>query len=283
VRRAAVFAVGLAVIGVMTGCADQDRMAHAESLAAAARLRPGRIVAGAFLLTSFARIDRPDRPVTLYIEGDGLAWLSRTEPSADPTPRVAIGLALAAADPGANVVYLARPCQFTPMALDPRCAIPYWTGKRYAPEVVASLDAAVTHFAGLVPGQPIRLVGYSGGGALAALVAAGRHDVVSIRTVAGNLDDEFVNRLHQVSAMPQSLDAITVAPRLAAIPQIHFSGADDSMVPPAVAERFAAAVGLDCARVVVLPGMGHESDWPARWPALLAIEPACTGQPQSPG
>ncbi len=32
------------------------------------------------------------------------------------------------------------------------------------------------------------LIGYSGGGAIAALVAADRNDILSLRTVAGNLD-----------------------------------------------------------------------------------------------
>jgi len=281
--RIALFAGALAAMGGMTGCADQDRMAHAVALAEPAHLRREQLQAGLFLLTTFMRIDRPDRALTIYIEGDGQAWLLRTQPSPDPTPREAVGLALAAADPATNVLYLARPCQFAPRALSPRCDVAYWTGKRYAPEVVASLDAAVTHYASFVPNQPIRLVGYSGGGALAVLVAAGRHDVASIRTVAGNLDNEFVNRLHQVSAMPGSLDAVDVAQRVSAIPQIHFSGADDTVVPPTVAERFAAAAGHDCARVVLVPGMAHESDWAARWPALLAIEPFCTGTSQSPG
>jgi hypothetical protein len=264
---------------VLSGCTTLDRGAHAEALAQPAGLKREQVAGGDFVLTAFARITRPDQPLDVYIEGDGLAWISRSEPSLDPTPREATGLALAAADPADNVVYLARPCQFTPMALNPRCGIPYWTGKRFAPEVVASLNDAVNHFAAQVPGRSINLIGYSGGGALAVLIAARRTDVASIRTVAGNLDDEFVNRLHQVSAMPQSENPIDAAGRVAAIPQIHFSGGGDTVVPPVVAQRFVRATGGRCAQARTVPGASHDGDWSRLWPALLEIRPECAGSP----
>ena len=126
VSRAALLAL------VLAGCADPNL--HADAMAQTAHLRRAQVTTDSFVLTSFYRITRPDLPLTVYIEGDGLAWRSRTEPSADPTPHQALGLALAAADPAANVVYLARPCQFTPMAANPRCDKAYWTNKRFADE-----------------------------------------------------------------------------------------------------------------------------------------------------
>ena len=94
----------------------------------------------------------------------------------------------AVAGPAPNVAYLARPCQFMPMDRNPQCAVPYWTGKRYTPEVIASMNDAVDRLVARVPGQPVNLIGYSGGGAVAVLIAARRHDVATLRTVAGNLD-----------------------------------------------------------------------------------------------
>jgi hypothetical protein len=263
------------LINVTTGCTALDRNAHAEALAQPAGLKREQVATDDFVLTAFARITRVDRPLDVYIEGDGLAWVARNEPSLDPTPREATGLGLAAADPAPNVVYLARPCQFTPMALNPRCGIPYWTGKRFAPEVVASVNEAVDHFAAQLPGRPVNLVGYSGGGALAVLVAARRTDVASIRTVAGNLDDEFVNGLHGVSAMPESENPIDVAGQVATIPQIHFSGGSDTVVPPAVAQRFVHAAGGRCAQARTVPDVTHDGDWSRLWPALLEIKVEC--------
>lgn len=276
--RAERWACGLVctlAVGLTSGCASLDRDAHAQTLAEAGGLHRETVQGGPFVLTVFSRITRPDAPVRIYIEGDGLAWLSRTEPSLDPTPVAATGLALAAADTSPNVVYLARPCQFTPMSQNPTCNVTYWTGKRFAPEVVDAMNDAVGRIAARVPGQRVGLVGYSGGGAIAALVAARRDDVVSLRTVAGNLDVAYVNRLHGVSAMPASLNPIDTAARLATIAQLHFSSAQDTVVPPEVAKRFAAAVGGSCVQTVVVAGVAHDGDWATRWPALLAQAPGC--------
>jgi len=197
-----------------------------ETLAGPAHLQRTQIAAGDFVLTAFYRLPHPDQPLTIYIEGDGLAWRSRSEPSDDPTPRQMTGLTLAAADPGSNVIYLARPCQFTPMAANPRCQVDYWTGKRFSEEVVASMNLAVSHFARQAPGQAIHLAGYSGGGAVAVLIAARRNDIASLRTVAGNLDHAAVNRLHRVSHMPASLNPTTPAVLL-----LKAQGADLLCIP----------------------------------------------------
>jgi hypothetical protein len=268
----------LSLLGALTGCAALDPDAHANALAEPAHLHRQLVDTGPFVLTAFSRISQPRKPLRVYIEGDGAAWLSRTEPALDPTPHEAMGLALAAKDRSPNVVYLARPCQFTPMAMNRRCAIPYWTGKRFAADVIESMNAAVSHFTALAPGQPVELVGYSGGGAVAVLIAARRTDVVSIRTVAGNLDDEFVNRLHDVSPMPESENAIDFASRVASIAQVHFSGAKDDVVPPAVAQRFVNATGTRCAQALTVPGLAHDSDWSRRWAALLEIVPMCRSE-----
>ena len=269
--------LSMLLISLMAGCATLDRNAHADALAAQAGLKRELIDTDGFVLTAYARISRRDEPLDLYIEGDGLAWISHSEPSLDPTPREATGLALAAADPAPNVVYVARPCQFTPMAMNPRCGVPYWTSKRFAPEVVASMNEAVSRFAARVSRQRINLMGYSGGGALAVLIAARRTDVASIRTMAGNLDDEFVNRLHGVSSMPQSENAIDFASRVASIAQVHFSGADDTVVPPVVAQRFVDATGGRCVQARTVPDMTHDGDWSRRLPALLRVRPVCVG------
>ncbi len=273
-RRTASLLVALA-LPALTGCASLDRDANADALAGPAGLKRMVMKADPFVLTTFARIRDPGQPVTVYIEGDGLAWLSRSEVSLDPTPREAMGLALAAADPSPNVVYLARPCQFTARAKNPTCGVPYWTGKRFAPEVVASMNQAVDQVAAQVPGQKINLVGYSGGGAVAVLIAASRKDVGSIRTAAGNLDHAEVNRLNKVSPLSGSLNAIDVAPQVAKIPQIHFSGATDTTVPPVIAERFRQAAGSSCVTVRTVPGTTHETGWRDRWRELLRDAPRC--------
>lgn len=243
---------------------------HADTLAQAAGLQHEQFAAGAFVLTSYVRFSQNNAPLTFYIEGDGLAWRNRNQASDNPTPYQALGLRLAAADHSANVVYLARPCQFTPMADNPSCAQTYWTDKRFAPEVIAAMDLAVTRYAARVKGQRLNLVGFSGGGAIAVLVAARRSDVASLRTVAGNLDHDAVNRWHQVMLMPASLNPIDVAVQVKHIPQLHFSGSDDKIVPTAITRSFVNKVGA-CAGLQIVDGLAHEGDWAAQWPQLLKL------------
>jgi pimeloyl-ACP methyl ester carboxylesterase len=263
----------LVCAALSVGCTALDAEVRAQRLARSAGLNAEVIHTDSFELMSFGRLRDPHESIHLYIEGDGRAWASKNTPALDPTPRHALALQLAARDPASNVVYLARPCQFT--AKDPHCDAAYWTGKRYAPEVVDALDEAVSQIAARAPGQPLQLIGYSGGGALAILVAARRSDVASIRTVAGNLDPEEVTRLNRVSGMPQSLNPIDEAQRVAHIAQLHFSGGDDRVVPPSIARRFATAAGGSCVRTEVVPSMGHEGDWAAIWSELLLESVDC--------
>lgn len=265
----------IALLLMLSGCSTPSK--HADALAQSGHLKRELVYVDGFVLTSFYRLTRPDLPLTLYIEGDGRAWESRNRPSTDPSPRKALGLALAARDPTANVVYLARPCQFTSMRDSQGCSAAYWTDKRYSEEVLAAMNHAVTHYVGA--GQLVNLVGYSGGGALAVLIASRRSDVISIRTVAGNLDHVAVNRLHGVSSMPESLNAIDVAQHVATIAQIHFSGANDKIVPLIIAQRFIETTGSGCASALVVANMTHESDWAQDWPELLAMTPVCTRTP----
>lgn len=268
------FAIGMSTLG---GCAGNPQQ-HADAVAYTAGLQREQIPTPLFLLTTYVRISRADQPLTIYIEGDGPAWRNRYQASANPTPMRALGLTLAAKDHSANVVYLARPCQFTAMLDNPRCEVAYWTGKRFAPEVITAMDIAVTHYASRTPGQRINLVGYSGGAAIAVLIAAQRQDIATLRSVAGNLDHDAVNRWHHVSLMPDSLNPINSAASVGHVPQIHFSGADDKIVPPVIAQNFRAKAG-SCARVHVVDGLSHEGDWAALWPRLLMLQPPCMKRP----
>lgn len=265
----------LACAALLVACASPDPRRHADELAAGAGLRRDVLQAGRFQLVAYVRIGRPGEPLDLYIEGDGRAWLSAGRLSNDPTPRRAIGLQLAVADPAPNVAYLARPCQYVDLR-SPPCDPAYWSGKRFAPEVIDAMDDAAGQLARKAGNGGLNLVGYSGGAAIAVLLAARRQDVASLRTVAGNLSVEQVNALHRVDAMPDSLDPIEVAPDLARLPQIHFAGARDKVIPPAIAQAFAArAANPACIRVVTEDSADHERPWADRWPRLLEQAPRC--------
>lgn len=206
----------------------------------------------------------------VYIEGDGRAWIRRRPPE-DPTPTDPVALNLALADGAPAVLYLARPCQFTTRATKGACALPYWSIRRFSEEVVSSMNLAVSGYKRESGARQIVIIGYSGGGAVAALIAAWRDDVALLITVAGTLDHRVWTSHHQVSPLTGSLNPVDQAARLAAIPQIHFVGADDEVVPPLVAESYMRALPFrNNARVIRIPGYDHPCCWDRDWPALLA-------------
>jgi len=250
----------LALMAFLNGCAPNP-----------VGFRREQIQTDRFLLTAYTKITDNSQPFDIYIEGDGLAWRSRTQPSLNPTPRNPLALALAARDPAANIIYIARPCQFTPMDEDQHCNPSYWTSRRFSEEVIASVNQAVDTLTGAATkNRRLNLIGYSGGGAVAVLVAARRHDVASIRTVAGNLDHDEVNRIHNVTPLYGSLNAIDQAAKVAAIPQLHFIGLKDDIVPPDIAARFRIASGpTRCVKLQTIANATHDSGWTELWPELL--------------
>ena len=261
-----------AVVGV------NNDLKEAETIAEQGKLRYELIESSPFVLTSFSNINNAGAPLFVYLEGDGYAWRSRTEASPDPTPNNPIALEIAALDaaahPGANVLYLARPCQYTPWKKNPACRSEYWTSRRYAEEVVAATNAAIGRAVQLGHTRGVHLFGYSGGAALAELVAARREDVLSLQSVAGNLDPEELNHYHGVSRL-NGLDAAATAPNLASIPQIHWQGTDDKVVPASIAMRWQKISGTpNCIILKQVSGVGHVAGWRNFWAMQIARNPS---------
>lgn len=255
---------------LLAGCISADPRTSAQNIANEGGLISEEFDTDPLPIMTWHRITPPVHSLRVYIEGDGFAWKNRTTPSDNPTPRNPTGLALAAADKDENVFYLARPCQFIGPPLPVNCRVTLWTQDRFSPAVIDAMNETLSRMVQRYPGVKLDLVGYSGGGNIAALLAERRSDARSLRTVAGNLDVAYVNALHHVTPMPRAKSAIDRAPALRALPQIHYSGEADTTVPPAVARRFQQAVGGRCVQTEVVSGMGHGSDWAVIWPRLLA-------------
>ncbi|MBN2453236.1 MAG: alpha/beta hydrolase [Candidatus Omnitrophica bacterium] len=265
------FAVLLAL--QLSGCAATssfiNRGAFCEDLAARNGFTKELIDAGTFKLLSYTRFTKRIEPVTIYIEGDGLAWKSRRCLSDDPTPKDTLVVELASVDPSENTAYLARPGQYS-LSGASECESAYWSSKRFSEEVIASMNMAVDRLKRISGADKVDLVGYSGGGAIAVLVAARRNDVASIRTIAGNLDTEALNRHHGVSALTGSLNPIDYASAISKVPQRHFVGTGDKTVPAFIAESFARRAGDNSGgSVIKVEGATHNTGWREKWPELL--------------
>lgn len=227
------------------------------------------LAAADFTLRGALRDDDPAATLHVYIEGDGRAWLGRTRPSPDPTPQQPVGAELALEDPAAAVLYLARPCQWRPETAAGTCDRHLWTTGRYAEGVVAGYVEILEQVRKSRQNGRLALIGYSGGGAIAALLAARMSEVDWLLTVAANLDTARWTTLHQVSALSASLNPAESADRARAIPQRHFVGALDTIVPLAVVAGYAER-GAGPASVQQLPGADHHCCWKSLWAGLLS-------------
>jgi pimeloyl-ACP methyl ester carboxylesterase len=276
-RLGTLLGIGILLAGCASPPSPQARTDAATALAARAGWKaadfPGRhfdlagfVPAGVASTTGAAR---KATTVTIYFEGDGLAWRGPDAPSDDPTPVHPVGLELALAHPGQAAAYIARPCQFG-SAAQASCDQRYWTDARYAPEVVEDMDHAVDLAKWRAGASRVVLVGYSGGGALAALVAARRHDVARLVTVAANVDVAEWTRVERLRPLSGSLDPADFTASLSAVPQVHFVGSDDIVVPPAIAHAFASRLPNSApVRVIEMKGFDHGCCWVQHWPELI--------------
>lgn len=213
---------------------------------------------------------RTGRILTVYLAGDGRAYVTPTRVSPDPTPTDPVALRLALADPATGpVAYLARPCQYVMPDHGRNCSRPYWTQKRYAPEIVSSLNTAIDILKQKTGTTELIFAGYSGGGALAVLVAARRSDVVGIVTIVSNLDLAYWTKRDNLTPLNGSLDPVDVGSKVASIPQIHFTGAKDTTVGPDVVQAYLSHLPpASPARMVVQPDFDHFCCWTDQWPEL---------------
>ncbi len=231
---------------------------------------------GIFELMTYHRFKEGQSTMHVYIEGDGRAWDRRNRLSADPTPSNPIALELAILDSADEVTYIARPGQFSSKE-GVKCDPIYWSVKRFAPEVVEAFNTVIDRLKERSKSKRVELIGYSGGGALVILIAASRKDVVSIRTVAGNLNPKAFCAYHKVSQLEGSMDPLDVAKKVAHIPQRHFVGSKDIVVPYSMAESFVKEAGSgDC--ITIVEGVSHKGGWTGQWKELLLLPLGSSGK-----
>lgn len=263
----------------LTACSSisvDNRKENVKSIATNAGFSGFSIQTDGFRLAGFSRIVKPISDLTIYIEGDGLAWLDRYTVSSNPTPKNPVALKLAILDPNNGVVYLGRPCQYVNLKTEKNCNSKYWTSHRFAEQIIDSYQQAIDTLLKTYKANGAHLVGFSGGGAIAALVAAKRKDILSLRTVAGNLDHIALSKHHRASILKGSLNPITVAASTNTIPQIHYSGGRDEIVPEWIANSFStAANGKTCSQSQTLPTASHSSGWENAWNKLIRAKPKC--------
>jgi hypothetical protein len=99
------------------------------------------------------------------------------------------------------------------------------------------------------------------------------NDVIAIVTVAANLDVAGWATLHGYSSLAGSLDPSRL-PRddmRNAIPEHHYVGSDDRIVPPWIVRSYAR--GRAAVTITEWPGFDHVCCWTSVWTDIVATLP----------
>lgn len=242
----------------------------AKRIAAPAWMIGREIPAGDYQITAYERIRKYNGTVNVYIEGN------------KPAPDYPVGLHLASKDDARNVIYLAQPCQYSGLIKDDEpCTL---TGEQpYGPQSLESMNAALDEIANRYDVQGFHLIGYDGGAAIAANLAARRKDILSLRTVAGILDTDAYNDANGLPRTGNPENPALKAQELAELPQYHFIGGQDTAVPPSVLHAyFQSLPPTRCVKYEMIQENEHVDGWVEKWPELLDRPVTCSlGAPET--
>lgn len=249
---------------LLTGCAAPETLLNRE----AERLHLTRsVVQGTDFqhLVYFHKTHDQDGELHVYLDGDGSPWLRHRFVSGNPTPRNPLVLRLMAQDPALSV-YLGRPCYFG-FGARPPCSAMLWTDQRYSNTVIDSMIAALRNIRHLLRSQKAVLIGFSGGGTLAMLMAERLEDVDGIVTIAGNLDPDAWTDRHHYAPLTGSENPTRHPPLPGSIFQLHLAGEKDTNVSPDLIRS--ALQRQPSPQLIVLPEADHDCCWEQPWPFIL--------------
>lgn len=205
---------------------------------------------GTYEIATYQKITDVKSDMHIYIEGDGYAFDAYGRPTSDPTPRGTLVRDMAMRDTAANVVYIARPCQFI---MSPACQESDWTDGRFSEQIIDSIASVVRSVSN---GRRIVLIGYSGGAMISGLVIT-RNPKLRVKkwvTIGGVLDHVAWTNHFGDRPLTKSLNL----KEMPHVPAIHYVGEHDNIVPP---ELIRAAVG-NSGKIVVIPNAGHSDLMP---------------------
>ena len=114
--------------------------------------------------------------------------------------------------------------------------------------------------------QRVLLVGYSGGGTLAVMMAPRLPEVVGLVSIAGNLDPEAWTKLHGYLPLSGSLNPALEPPLPPTLRQWYLEGLGDANIPASVIDRYVRRVPHN--RIRLYPKFDHVCCWRQEWPKI---------------
>lgn len=253
----------LAALAFLVGCTSAGQ--RLDQRAKAAGLNIIRAEAGTFPSVIYMKYGPGGGPLLVFLESDGKPWNDGRVPSVDPTTDrpLALEMLIRSAGPAA---YITRPCYHR--VHSDKCNFEYWTGARYSNEVVESMAATVREAQRRSGAKEVTLIGYSGGGVLAVLIAERIEHVASVVTIAANLDTDAWTEHHKYLPLSQSLNP-ALSDRPHPWPELHLRGAKDLVVPAATTDKY--FVRYPQAQQRTVEGYDHVCCWVRDWQRLNAV------------
>lgn len=254
--------VYLCCLLVAAACSSPSAKLHAQ--AEHLNLQALELPGGPYRLTAFFRPGQPaNQTLHVYLEGDGRPWQRGRWPAADPTTHSSLMLPLLGLDTK-PALYLGRPC-YNGHAADPGCEASLWTSGRYGEAVVGAMAAALEQFCSSYGFRQLVLIGHSGGGSLAMLLAGRLSQTILVVTLAGNYDIDIWAEYHHYLPLNESLNP--AGQPESGVPEWHFLAALDRTVPP---DLFLTALARRShAHVEILPTIDHYDGWLEVWSQIL--------------
>ncbi len=213
------------------------------------------------------------RTLWVFIEGDGTPWVLGRWPARRPIVKKPVAYQLWQ-NTQTIALYLRRPCYFdntgfnvssfastlaSTTTLPGSCTANWWTTDIYSQGVIRALR---TELEAVLQQHTISryiLIGHSGGGTLAMLLAANMPQKPQlIITLAGNLRPAKFNQAHKLPKSTLKLPLINT-------PQWHYSGAQDSVIANSTQKICHKQPNAHC---YSLANTQHSDGWLAHWPAI---------------
>ncbi len=260
----------------------------AERLAAPSFMVERQIQTDTFLLTVYERIHQKGGVANIYIEGNGNQSAENVRLNKNFTPKNPVALHLSAFDHAKNVIYMARPCQYSK---DPVCNGHEGAPGMYSETAIKSMNDALSKIKTRYDLKGFNLIGYGGGAVVAVVLSAERDDVMTLRTVSGHLDiaglqpakgDASDESAHKNIAS-DALNPLDYAPIISALPQHHFMGEHDQFISPEVyMDYYHATNPKRCLRFSIVEDADNTQGMVNAWPNLMNMPVDCT-RTEAPG
>lgn len=250
-------------IALLFGCASPEK--RSDELATGSGFSRTIVTGAPFRHVVYRNaLQSPRSDLHVYIEGDGSPFEWHTVIAADPTSRSPLMLLLMSED-SAPSVYLGRPC-YLGLHREAGCTSDEWTSRRFSPEVLNSMEAALRSEIARSGASHVELYGHSGGGTLAVLLAQRVNEVTRVITLAPTLDIDAWCRLHHYTLLEGSVNPVDLPEDRASLEVVHWVGDQDKNTPPALIQ--AAARSRD-ESVQVVAGFDHDCCWRKIWRGIL--------------